>query len=159
MIVDMMRNDFGRICQAGSIFVEGRKIRRCGDLLHAEQRILGKLPATSTHDSVIEACFPAASITGAPKIAAMKLIEALETSERKWYTGSLGFVSEQDGLSEWNVCIRCIIVQENQGYIHVGAGIVYDSDPEKEWVETQAKAKAIQNSLLTCQNLSAVGHF
>lgn len=153
MIVDMMRNDFGRICQAGSIFVEGRKIRRCGDLLHAEQRIMGQTPPHSTTKMILDACFPAASITGTPKIAALKLINDLENVSRRWYTGSLGFISEHDGLSEWNVCIRCILVQRDEGYIHVGAGIVHDSNPENEWLETQAKAKAIQESLLTCQNI------
>ncbi len=154
MIVDMMRNDFGRICQPGSVFVEGRKIRRCGDLLHAEQRIIGKLPPDADNSTILTACFPAASITGTPKIAAMKLINDLENVSRRWYTGSLGFISEHNNHSEWNVCIRCIIIQENKGYIHVGAGIVYDSNPEQEWLETQAKAKAIQKFLLTCQNIS-----
>jgi anthranilate/para-aminobenzoate synthase component I len=148
MIVDMMRNDFGRICQAGTVFVEGRKIRRCGDLLHAEQRIIGTLPPQETEENILLACFPAASITGTPKIAALKLIQELESTERRWYTGSLGFIPEHSSQSEWNVCIRCIIIQENQGYIHVGAGIVYDSDPEQEWLETQAKAKALRNSIL-----------
>ena len=148
MIVDMMRNDFGRICQAGTVFVEGRKIRRCGDLLHSEQRIIGTLSPQETEENILLACFPAASITGTPKIAALKLIQELESTERRWYTGSMGFISEHSSHSEWNVCIRCIIIQENQGYIHVGAGIVYDSDPEQEWLETQAKAKALRNSIL-----------
>lgn len=159
MIVDMMRNDFGRICQSGSIFVEGRKIRRCGDLLHAEQRIIGRTAQKTDDYDILNACFPAASVTGTPKIAALKLINDLEKMDRRWYTGSLGFISEQNGYSEWNVCIRCIIVQGNKGYIHVGAGIVYDSNPEQEWLETQAKAKAIQKLLLTCQNISQDRHF
>jgi anthranilate/para-aminobenzoate synthase component I len=149
MIVDMVRNDLGRICQSGTVFVEGRKIRRCGDLLHAEQRIMGILPPQETEENILKACFPAASITGTPKIAAMELIQELESTERRWYTGSLGFHSEHSSESEWNVCIRCIIIEENQGYIHVGAGIVHDSNPEQEWLETQAKAKAIRNSILS----------
>jgi len=143
MIVDMVRNDLGKICQTGSIFTENRKIRRCGNLLHTEQTVTGILHPSFSIWEIIDACFPAASITGAPKIAAMNLIEQLEPHRRGPYTGSLGFIDDR-GNAMFNVTIRTMIVNNHKGYFHIGAGIVHDSNPELEWQETKAKATAIE---------------
>ena len=153
MIVDMMRNDLAKITIPHSVFVENRKIRRCGDLLHTEQRVLGRLSEECSISDVFNACFPPASVTGAPKISALKLIEQLEKHERNWYTGSLGFVDDR-GHSEWNVCIRSIVIEEGLASIFIGAGIVYDSDPQKEWLETQAKAQALLNVLADVERVN-----
>ena len=147
MIVDMVRNDLGKICKIGSVFTEGRKIRRCGDLLHTEQRIFGTLKEDISNIQAIFSCFPAASITGAPKIAAMELIDSVEKVPRNWYTGSFGFLDDS-GFGEWNVLIRSIFVEKNIGFIHIGSGIVFDSHPESEWLETLSKAKALTSQLI-----------
>ena len=150
MIVDMMRNDLSLVCVPGSVVTENRKIRQCGDLLHAEQKVSGRLhPNISVWDAVAS-CFPPASITGAPKKSAMQYIDQLETSSRGYYTGSFGFVDIR-GNSTWNVLIRSICIDgdaNTHGKLHVGAGIVYDSNAEQEWYETLAKANKILNIAL-----------
>ncbi len=148
MIVDMMRNDISKVACIGSVFTESRRLRRCGDLLHAEQMVCGKLSTKHSIWQAVEACFPPASVTGAPKIAALKYIRELESVDREWYTGSFGWWDVR-GHSQWNVLIRtlqCSSKQKDQsvvGYLNIGAGIVYDSNPKSEWEETMAKARAI----------------
>lgn len=148
MIVDMMRNDISKTAQVGSVIAHPRTIRRCGDLLHAEQTVEGSLRDKVTQWQALYACFPPASITGAPKRAAMELIQALEPVNRGWYTGSFGW-RDDDGHAEWNVLIRTIQCSPKDsdgsvtGFYNIGAGIVYDSDPAAEWQETLAKGRAI----------------
>jgi anthranilate/para-aminobenzoate synthase component I len=152
MIVDMMRNDLSLVCVPGSVVAENRKIRQCGDLLHAEQKVSGLLHSNISVWDAVASCFPPASITGAPKKSAMEHIAQLETSARGYYTGSFGFVDIR-GNATWNVLIRSIFIEnvdlpEKQGKLHVGAGIVYDSNAEHEWYETLAKAHKILNITL-----------
>ena len=146
MIVDMMRNDLGQVCQTGSVFVEHRKLRRCGDLIHAEQTVIGTLSENISILQAIGACFPAASITGAPKKSAMGIIESLESHPRQSYTGSMGYIDDR-GSASFGVTIRTIEVIRGRGYIHLGAGIVRDSNPYKEWEETKAKGNAIEREI------------
>ena len=154
MIVDMMRNDISQVCKIGSVIAHPRTIRQCGDLLHAEQTVQGTLESDITRWKAVHACFPPASVTGAPKIAAIDLISRLETINRGWYTGSFGWM-DQRGSSVWNVLIRTIQCEplnpdgSTTGVYNVGAGIVYDSDPAKEWLETLAKSRAINEVLQT----------
>ena len=145
MIVDMVRNDFGRFCIPGSIIPSHRKLRRCGDLYHAEQSVRGIGERTSL-ETILHATFPAASITGTPKLTAQKYISQLETYQREVYTGSLGWI-QSNGETHLNVAIRTIEVLEDTGFFHVGCGIVYDSDPQKEWEESIAKSIALMNAL------------
>lgn len=154
MIVDMMRNDISQVSKVGSVIAHPRNIRQCGDLLHAEQTVQGTLNDGVTRWQAVHTCFPPASITGAPKIAAIELISQLETTHRGWYTGSFGWMDDR-GPSEWNVLIRTIQCHplnpdgSTTGVYNVGAGIVYDSDPTQEWQETLAKARAINEVLQT----------
>ena len=142
MIVDLVRNDFGRVCQPGSIFTGHRKMRRCGDLYHAEQSIYGRIKSDLDCLDIISASFPPGSVTGAPKVSAMKFINQLEQQPRNIYTGSIGFLS-LNGNAHFNVAIRTITVKDKQASYRVGAGIVADSNPQKEWLETLSKGRAI----------------
>ena len=151
MIVDMMRNDISIVAQYGSVKADDRKIRQCGDLLHAEQKVNGQLREEISILQAVYACFPPASVTGAPKESAIKYIQDLEPVQRGWYTGSFGFIDTR-GHSTWNVLIRTLQGTANDdnsmnAHLNIGAGIVYDSDPVAEWEETMAKGRAIERVL------------
>jgi len=150
MIVDLMRNDLGRVCDFGSVRVEAaRALERHGGrggiassaVRHAVATISATLSPKRDIADLIGAIFPAGSVTGAPKIRAMQIIDELERSPREWYCGSLGFVSDA-GDAACNVAIRSGWIRPDAGTIdyHIGAGIVADSDPAAEWRETGAKA-------------------
>lgn len=154
MIVDLMRNDLGRVCEVGSLRVEDRRaIERHGGVLQAVATIAGTLRADADAVDLLAAVFPAGSITGAPKVQAMRTIAALESAPRGPYCGSVGYLGV-DGGAGLSVAIRTgLIVGEadesrRDGFVrarldyHVGAGIVADSDPIAEWRETLAKARA-----------------
>ena len=142
MIVDLVRNDLGRIAATGSVRAGPRRLRRCGDLLHAEQVISARLRAGADALDAVTASFPPGSVTGAPKVSAMSLIHALESGPRGIYTGSIGFFGD-DGSAHLNVAIRTATVRNGLARFHVGAGIVADSDPQQEWDETVAKGRAL----------------
>ena len=155
MIVDMMRNDISMVADYGSVYAEERQIVRCGDLLHAEQTVHGILREGISTLNAVHACFPPASVTGAPKRSALSYIRALEPVERGWYTGSFGFIDAR-GHSVWNVLIRTLqgaCTEQNEAILrlNIGAGIVYDSNPELEWEETLAKGRAIQRVMLNAE--------
>lgn len=154
MIVDLMRNDLGRVCEVGSVRVEDRRaIERHGGVLQAVATIAGTLRADADAMDLLAAAFPAGSITGAPKVQAMRTIASLESAPRGPYCGSVGYLGV-DGGAGLSVAIRTgLIVGEadesrRDGFArarldyHVGAGIVADSDPIAEWRETLAKARA-----------------
>jgi anthranilate/para-aminobenzoate synthase component I len=145
MVVDMVRNDLGRFCLPGTIISSNRGIRRCGDLYHAEQQVRGLFQNTSLQ-TILKATFPAASITGSPKKSAMKYISEIEEHPRNIYTGSIGWI-KSSGETHLNVAIRTIEVEDHVGYFHVGCGIVFDSNPQKEWEESIAKSNAIMRTL------------
>lgn len=161
MIVDLMRNDLGRICEFGSIRVDSaRDIETLagGSLLHAVATVSGRLRDGATLDDLLRATFPPGSVTGAPKIAAMKIIRELEPAPRAAYCGAIGFVSDH-GPARFSVAIRTATIAgvnadaarpcDFEGSIDfpVGAGIVADSDPDAEWRETLVKADAFQRAL------------
>ncbi len=146
MIVDLVRNDFGRVAAPGTIRWQPRRLRPCGDLLHAEQEVTAKLrPGCDAFDAVA-ASFPPGSVTGAPKVAAMRLIHRLESGPRGIYTGAIGWFGD-DGSARLNVAIRTATVINGRARFHVGAGIVADSNPEAEWRETLAKGSALARAL------------
>ncbi len=142
MIVDLVRNDLSRVCRPGSVTVSPRSLRVCGDLLHAEQAVSASLRPGRDAIDALAASFPPGSVTGAPKVRAMELISDLEGETRGVYTGALGFFAD-DGGAHWNVAIRTATVLDGQARFHVGAGIVADSDPDREWAETLAKGDAL----------------
>jgi para-aminobenzoate synthetase component 1 len=143
MIIDLERNDLGRICQYGTIKVsQPRTIEVYPTLFHAVAAVEGKLRDEITFCNVLKAVFPGGSITGAPKIRAMEIIDELEPTQRGVYTGSIGFIGI-DGTVCLNIAIRTVIIRHGKAYAQTGGGIVYDSRPQAEWQETLTKAKAL----------------
>lgn len=146
MIVDLLRNDLGRVCDLGSVRVEeARAIEHHGtgdsSLLQATALVSGRRRDDRSLLDAVNACFPCGSVTGAPKARAMQVIEELEATPRGMYCGSMGFIGD-DGLMRLNVAIRTATFTPGAISYSVGAGIVADSDPETEWSETLVKAKA-----------------
>ncbi len=146
MIVDLVRNDLGRVAAAGSVTAKPREIRKCGDLWHAEQVVQAQIPSSIDAIDVVNAAFPPGSVTGAPKVRAMEVISDLEPGPRGVYTGAIGWFADGGG-AHLNVAIRTVTVTGGLARFHVGAGIVADSDPEAEWMETLSKAGALVDAL------------
>jgi para-aminobenzoate synthetase component 1 len=140
MITDLLRNDLGRVCDYGSVQVpELVRLERFAQVQHLVSTVEGQLRAEVPHLRALAACFPGGSITGAPKIRAMQIIDELEPVSRGPYTGCLGYLGF-NGESQLAITIRSAICLPARTYFHVGAGIVADSIPEAEYEETVAKA-------------------
>jgi len=147
MIVDLERNDLGKISVPGSVNVtELRRIETYPTVFQTISVIKSKMAAGSNPLGVLKAAFPGGSISGCPKIRAMKIIEELEPTKRGIYTGAIGYISFHDTMN-LNIAIRTMIVKNNDVYFHAGGGITAYSDPEKEYEETLVKAKALIDSL------------
>ena len=142
MIVDLVRNDLGRVARPGGVVAGMRRLRTCGDLWHAEQAVIAKLRPRVDALDAIAASFPPGSVTGAPKVAAMALIGELEGGPRGVYTGAVAALGD-DGRAWLSVAIRTATLVDGQAEVHIGAGIVADSDPEAEWRETLAKGRTL----------------
>jgi len=146
MIVDLVRNDLGRVATPGTVETSERSLRRCGDLWHAEQAVQADLkPGIDVVDAFC-AAFPPGSVTGAPKVRAMEIIRTLEDQPRGIYTGAIGWFAD-GGSAHFNVAIRTATLTKGMGRFHVGAGIVADSQPDLEWSETLSKAGAMAHCL------------
>jgi len=140
MITDLLRNDLGRICSYGSVQVpELVRLERYPQVQHLVSTIEGELQTGMTHLGALASCFPGGSITGAPKIRAMEIIDELEPVTRGVYTGCIGYLGF-NRESQLNIAIRTAICVGERIYFHAGAGIVADSDPVAEYEETMAKA-------------------
>lgn len=147
MIVDLMRNDLGRVCEYGSVRVtDPGSIEEHPTVFHRVATIEGRLAEGKTNLDLLRATFPAGSITGAPKIRAMQIIRELEPTPRGVYCGSIGWIGS-DGSMCMNVAIRTMVQVGDTVYVHAGSGIVADSDPEQEYEETLLKAKAMFQAL------------
>ncbi len=147
MIVDMERNDLNRICKTGSVNVETLKqIETYETVHHLVAKINGKLQNKINVFETIKSMFPGGSITGAPKIRAMEIIDELEKSHRGIYTGSIGFIDFSLNAM-FNIAIRTLMMENEKFWFNVGSGIVADSSPEKEYQETLHKAKGILSAL------------
>ncbi len=147
MIVDLMRNDLGRLCRLGSVRVEApRMIESHAGVVHTVAEISGDLRAEVEWEDVIRAVFPAGSITGAPKIRAQQIIDELETAHRGVYCGSILWLAE-DGTMDLSVNIRTAEIVGRELTFGVGAGIVADSDPEAERRETLEKAEGFTRAV------------
>jgi para-aminobenzoate synthetase component 1 len=139
MIVDLARNDCGRVCRAGSVYVhEHKRVEKYANVMHLVSVVEGRLRRDAAIDDVFRALFPGGSITGCPKIRSMEIIDANEPVTRHVYTGSIGLM-EADGRVDFNIAIRTAIVRDGQCHLSVGGGIVYDSDPVEEFMETLHK--------------------
>ncbi len=143
MLVDLGRNDVGRVAVTGSIRVtELMTVERYSHVMHLVSNVLGSLESGYDAFDVLRASFPAGTVTGAPKIRAMEIIEELEPTKRGPYAGSVGYF-DFSGNMDMCITIRTIIFKNKKAYIQAGAGIVADSDPEKEYKETVNKAKGM----------------
>lgn len=143
MIADLERNDLGRICKIGTVQVENLiEIEEYATVFHLVSTIKGELKDDVDVMDCIEATFPGGSITGAPKIRAMEIIDELEPVKRNIYTGAIGYIGF-NGDVDLNIAIRTIIIKKDEAIFNVGGGIVWDSVPQNEYQETLDKGKAL----------------
>jgi para-aminobenzoate synthetase component 1 len=144
MIVDLERNDLGRVCRYGSVVVrEALEVESFAQVHHLVATVEGRLRPKVGPADVVRAMFPGGSITGAPKIRAMEIIDELEPNRRSLYTGAIGYLS-RGGTSAFNIAIRTILFEGDRASYQVGGGIVADSDPDSEYEETLAKGRALR---------------
>jgi len=156
MIVDLERNDLGRVCRFGTVKVrELWTLEKYATVFQLTSTVEGRLRQDKDRIDLLKACFPGGSITGAPKVRAMEIIDELEPTRRGIYTGSIGYLSFS-GEMDLNIVIRTILVKDGKVYFQVGGGIVYDSDPEGEYQETLDKAKALFQALGVSPELEVV---
>jgi anthranilate synthase component 1 len=143
MLVDLGRNDLGRVSEYGSVAVtELMRVEKYSHVMHLVSDIEGKLVAGKDAFDVLRAAFPAGTLTGAPKIRAMEIIDELEPHRRGLYGGSVGYLGFS-GNMDMCITIRTMVVRDGAVYVQTGAGIVYDSDPDREYQETTDKAKGM----------------
>ncbi|MBI2852554.1 MAG: aminodeoxychorismate synthase component I [Chloroflexi bacterium] len=147
MIVDLERNDLGRVCRFGTVKVtELAILETFPTVFHLTSTVVGRLKQGKNGIDLLKATFPGGSITGAPKVRAMEIIDELEPTRRSVYTGSIGYLSF-DGNLDLNIAIRTFLVKDGKAYFQVGGAVVYDSDPEAEYRETLDKGRALVNAL------------
>jgi len=147
MIVDLERNDLGRVCRYGTVRVsELCALETYATVFHLTSTVEGRLREDKNRIDLLKATFPGGSISGAPKVRAMEIIDELEPTRRSIYTGSIGYLSF-GGEMDLNIVIRTFVIKDGKAYFQVGGGIVYDSDPEAEYQETLDKAKALIEAL------------
>ena len=143
MLVDLGRNDVGRVSRIGSVEVsEFMVVERYSHVMHLVSHVRGRLEPGKDAFDVLAACFPAGTLTGAPKIRAMEIIEQLEPTRRGPYGGAVGYISYSGNLDSC-ITIRTVVCHGRRASIQVGAGIVADSDPKTEWLETCSKARGM----------------
>lgn len=147
MLVDLERNDLGRVCSYGTVEVnELMVIEEYSHVMHIVSNVRGKLAPGKDRFDLFKAAFPGGTITGAPKIRSMEIIEELEPTRRGVYTGSIGYFGYA-GEMEMNIVIRTLVLKEGMAYVQAGAGIVDDSVPEREYYESCKKAEALLKTL------------
>ncbi len=151
MLVDLARNDVGRVSKFGSVRVpQFMKVQRYSHVQHIVSRVIGDLGEGLDSFDALKAVFPAGTVSGAPKVRAMEIIEELENSRRGPYAGTVGYFS-YNGNADFAITIRTLFAQNGVGHIQAGAGIVADSVPEREWFETEQKAGALMKALQACR--------
>lgn len=147
MLVDLGRNDVGRVAKTATVNVnELMVIEKYSHVMHIVSNVQGVLDDDKDTFDVLKACFPAGTVSGAPKVRAMEIIEDLEPTRRGPYAGAVGYFSFSANM-DFCITIRTVIIKDRTIYIQVGAGIVADSEPDKEWSETVNKAKAMMKAL------------
>ena len=143
MLIDLGRNDVGRVSEAGSVEVGERfVIERYSHVMHIVSEVTGKLLPGLSYADVLRATFPAGTVSGAPKIRALEVIRELEPIKRNVYAGSIGYIGWH-GDADTAIAIRTAVIKDGKLHVQAGAGIVYDSDPQKEWDETMNKGRAL----------------
>ena len=147
MLVDLGRNDIGRVCQFGSVHPESlMQIKQFSHVQHIVSHVVGNLAAKNNMFDAFKAVFPAGTVSGAPKVRAMEIIDELETESRGPYAGAIGYFSF-NGCCDFAIAIRSIFIDKNKGFVQSGAGIVSDSIAENEFTETEHKAGAMLQAL------------
>jgi len=143
MLIDLGRNDVGRVAQVGTVQVpEQMVIERYSHVMHIVSEVRGQLQPGLNYMDVLRAAFPAGTVSGAPKIRALEVIQELEPVKRNVYSGAVGYINWW-GEADTAIAIRTALIQDGLLHVQAGAGIVYDSDPEKEWEETMNKGRAL----------------
>jgi len=147
MLVDLGRNDIGRVCKYGSVHVEElMEIKRFSHVQHIVTHVVGNLDSKCDMYDAFQAVFPAGTVSGAPKVRAMEIIDELESESRGPYAGAVGYFS-YNGCCDFAIAIRSIFIEGEKGFVQSGAGIVSDSIPENEFKETEHKAEAMLQAL------------
>ena len=143
MLIDLGRNDVGRVSQTGTVNLTDKMvIERYSHVMHIVSNVTGQVLPGMTAMDALRATFPAGTVSGAPKVRAMEIIDELEPVKRGVYAGAIGYLSWA-GNMDTAIAIRTAVIKDKQLHIQAGAGIVYDSVPEMEWEETMNKARAI----------------
>ena len=147
MLVDLGRNDIGRVCKYGTVHPESlMQIKRFSHVQHIVSHVVGNLDSKNDMFDAFQAVFPAGTVSGAPKVRAMQIIDELENEERGPYAGAVGYFS-YNGCCDFAIAIRSIFIENNKGFVQSGAGIVSDSVAENEFKETEHKAGAMLQAL------------
>ena len=147
MLVDLGRNDIGKVSKFGTVHLpEFMKVHQYSHVQHIVSRVVGDLRDECDAYDALRAVFPAGTVSGAPKVRAMEIIEELEPTKRGPYAGAVGYFS-YNGNADFAISIRTLVANGENAHIQVGAGIVADSDPEREWFETEHKARALIKAL------------
>src|SRR6266446_6162253 len=156
MLVDLARNDVGRIAEFGTVRVtEMMEIERYSHVMHIVSNVVGRSRAGCTAFDVVRATFPAGTVSGAPKIRAMQIISELENTRRGCYAGAIGYFGF-DGNFDSCIALRCAVLKNGKAYFQAGAGIVADSDPQREYEETVNKARAMMKALAMASQMKTV---
>jgi anthranilate synthase component 1 len=144
MLVDLGRNDVGRVAEFGSVRLTAfMAIERYSHVMHLVSEVRGRLRPGFDAIAALAACFPAGTVSGAPKVRAMEIIDELEPTRRGPYAGAVGYVGWGARTLDTAIAIRTCVIKDGRAWIQAGAGIVADSDPLSEWRETEAKARAV----------------
>ena len=147
MLLDLGRNDVGRVSAAGSVCVpQVMEIERYSHVMHLVSHVTGQLREGLTSYDALRACFPAGTVSGAPKIRAMEIIAELERDRRGPYAGAVGYF-DLSGNLDTAITIRTIVMKDGVAHVQAGGGLVYDSDPDREFAETESKARALLRAI------------
>ncbi len=154
MLVDLGRNDVGRVARIGTVkLTEKMQIERYSHVMHIVSNVCGQLREGLDASDVLKACFPAGTLSGAPKVRAMEIIDEFEPEKRGVYSGAVGYIG-WNGNMDTAIAIRTAVIKDDTLYIQAGAGIVADSVPELEWAETMNKARAVFKAVsMACAGL------
>jgi anthranilate synthase component I len=154
MLVDLGRNDLGRVCKSGSVKLpEFMSVERYSHVMHLVSSVTGQLRPDANAFDLFQACFPAGTVSGAPKIRAMQIIDELEALQRGPYAGAVGYFSYA-GNMDMAITIRTLVFKNGKAYLQAGAGIVADSIPEREFKECEHKAAALLAAVKKAETLS-----
>jgi anthranilate synthase component 1 len=147
MLLDLGRNDLGRVCEPGSVKVNRfSEVEKYSHVMHLVSEVKGKLKKDETPLDALKAVFPAGTVSGAPKVRAMQIIEELEPTRRGPYAGAVGYLSYSRNLDTC-ITIRTLLFKKGKVYLQAGAGVVADSSPEREFQETEHKVRALLSAL------------